>query len=81
MVAPAKSKEEDETEKEGDKVLYSMMKDETTRAAIDDGRPMPGLETRALYQWDRPSASGLLHADSHQRVEETGDESLYEGET
>ena len=72
---------EDETEKEGDKVRYPMIKDETTRAAIDDGLPMPGLETRALYQEDGPSASGLLHADSHQRVEDTDDESLYEGET
>ena len=81
MVAPARSKEEDETVKEGDKDRYPIIKDETTKAAIDDELPMPGLETRALYQEDRPSASGLLHADSHQRVEETDDESLYEGET
>lgn len=78
--APAKSKEVDEMAKEGDKDRYPTTEDETMKAAIDDELPMRTIETKALYQEDGPSASGPLHADLRHEVEETDDESLYDGE-
>ena len=38
------------------------------------------IQAEALYQEDGPSANGLPFADLHREVEETDDESLYDGE-